>query len=117
MNELYDELETPEGERKIFTIAKARYKATKHFNHIKHIKKEHGVVLRDLYIIIGRWKGHSDKLLNECNPMSFVGQRVPREGLPQGISRNEVKVAISRMKKGNTTIMGGIPEEVWECLG
>ena len=29
MNELYEELETPEGERKIFRIAKARDKATK----------------------------------------------------------------------------------------
>ena len=64
MNELYEELETPEGERKIFTIAKARYKATKHFNHMKHINNELCVVLRYLDINIGRWKGHSDKLLN-----------------------------------------------------
>ena len=31
MNELYEELETPEGERNICGIAKARYKATKDF--------------------------------------------------------------------------------------
>ena len=48
MNELYEELETPEGERKIFRIAKARDKATKDFSHMKQIKNEHGVVLRDL---------------------------------------------------------------------
>ena len=35
MNELYEELETPEGERKIFRIAKARDKATKDLSHMK----------------------------------------------------------------------------------
>ena len=64
MNELYEELETPEGERKIFRIAKARDKASKDFSHMKQIKNEHGVILRDLDMIIGRWKGYFDKLLN-----------------------------------------------------
>ena len=45
INELYEELETPEGERKIFRLAKARDKATKDFSHMKQIKNEHGVVL------------------------------------------------------------------------
>ena len=49
------ELETPEGERKIFRIAKARDKATKDFSHMKQIKNEHGVVLRDLDMIIVSW--------------------------------------------------------------
>ena len=47
MNELYEELETPEGERKLVRIAKARDKASKDFSHMKQIKNEHGVILRD----------------------------------------------------------------------
>ena len=35
MNELYEELETPEGERKIFRIAKSRDKASDDFSHMK----------------------------------------------------------------------------------
>ena len=35
---------------------------------MKQIKNEHGVILRDLDMIIGRWKGSFDKLLNEENP-------------------------------------------------
>ena len=50
MNELYEELETPEGERRIFRIAKVRDKATKDFSRMKHIKNDHGVVLRDLVL-------------------------------------------------------------------
>ena len=42
---------------------------------------------------------------------------MPNDGLIQGISRNEVNLAISRMNKGNTTGMGGMPVKVWTCLG
>ena len=95
----------------------SRDKATKDFSHMKQIKNEHGVVLRDLDMIIGRWKGYFDKLLNEENPRSIFDDGVPNEGLTQGISRDEVKVAISRMKNGKATGMDGIPVEVWKCLG
>ena len=40
-------------------------------------------------MIIGRWKGYFDKLLNEENPRSIFDD---------GISRDEVKVAISRIR-------------------
>ena len=68
MNELYEELETPEGEKTIFRIAKARDKTSKNFSNMKQIKDEHGVVLKDLDMIIGRLKGYFYKLLNEENP-------------------------------------------------
>ena len=112
MNELYEELETPEGERKIFRIAKARDKATKDFSHMKHIKNENVVVLKDLDMIIGSWQGYVDKLLNVENPRSIFYDGVPNEGLTQGISRDEVKVGISRMKNGKATVMDWITAEV-----
>ena len=55
MNELYEELETPEGERKISRIAKA-----KDFAKNNQIKDEQRVVLRDLDSILGRWNGVFD---------------------------------------------------------
>ena len=51
MNELYEELETPEGERKLSRIAKAN-----DFTKNKQIKDEQRVVLGDLDRIMGRWK-------------------------------------------------------------
>ena len=42
---------------------------------------------------------------------------MPDDGLTQGIGRNEVKITLSRMKKGETTEMDGIPEDVRMCLG
>ena len=66
---------------------------------MKQIKNEDGVVLRELDMIIGRWKGYFDQLLNEENPRSVFEDGLSNEGLTQGISRNEVRVPISRMKK------------------
>ena len=59
MNELYEELETPEGERKISRIAKA-----KDFTKNNQIKEEHRVLLMDVDRILGRGKGYFDNLLN-----------------------------------------------------
>ena len=53
------------------------------------IKNGHGVVLRDLDMIIRKWKGYFDNLLNEENPRYIFGDGVPNEGLTQGISRND----------------------------
>ena len=75
-------------------MAKARDKATTDFTHMKQIKNEHSVVLRDLDMVIGRWKGYFDKLLSEENHRSICDDGVPNQGLTQGIRRNEVKVAI-----------------------
>ena len=53
---------------------------------MKQIKNEHGVILRDLDMIIGRWKGYFDKLLNEENPRHRLrdggsgGQLTPQFG-------------------------------------
>ena len=65
MNELYEELETPESERNIYRIAKA-----KDFTKNNQIMDEQRVVLRDMYRIMGRWKGYFDKLLNGENHRS-----------------------------------------------
>ena len=90
MMELYEELETPQGERKISRIAKAGDKITKGFTKKNKIKDEQRVVLRDLDRIMGRWKGYFDKLLNEENHWSVSCEDgVPNDGLTQGISKKK----------------------------
>ena len=90
---------------------------TKDFIKNHKIKDEQRAVLRDLDMIMRRWKGCFDKLLNEENHMSVFEDEVPTDGLTNGINRNEVKVTLSGMKKGKTTGTYGIPVEVWRCLG
>ena len=78
MNKLYEEMETPQGERKISRIAKA-----KDFTKNNQIKDEQRVVLRDLDRIMGRWKGYFDKLLNGENHRFDSEDGVTNNGLTQ----------------------------------
>ena len=78
MNELYEELETPAGKRKISRIAKA-----KDFTKNNQTKDEQRLVLRDLDRIMERWKGYFDKLLNGENHRFESEDGVPNDGLTQ----------------------------------
>ena len=80
MDEVYKELETPEGERKIYRIAKVRDKSAKHFSQIRHIKDEQGVVLWEHDQIIERWKAYFGKLLNEENPRTILAMECETKG-------------------------------------
>ena len=117
IDEVYKELETPAGERKIYRIAKARDKFAKYFTQIRQIKDEQGVVLWEYDKIIERWKGYYGKLLNEENPMTVFGDGVPNEGLTPAINRKEVEVALKGMKHGKAMGPDGILVEVWKSLG
>ena len=75
MNELYEELETPGGERNISRIAKA-----KDFTKNNQIKDEQRVVVRDLDRIMGRWKGYFDKLLTGENRSFVFEDGEPNDG-------------------------------------
>ena len=70
---MYDNLETPEGQRNIHRIAKARNRATKDLTHIKQIKDKNGRILTREDDINIRWKEYFENLLNEENPRSMRG--------------------------------------------
>ena len=117
MDEVYKELETPEGERKIYRIAKARDKFAKDFTQIRQITDEQGVVLWEHDQISERWKGYYGKLLNEENPKTVFGDGVANEGLSPAINRKEVELALKGIKHGKAMGPDGIPVEVWNSLG
>ena len=71
---MHEDLETPEGDRKISRIAKA-----KEFTKNNQIKDEQRVILRDLDMIMGRLKGYFDKLLNGEN-RRFVSEDLATYG-------------------------------------
>ena len=117
MDGLYEELETPEGERKIFRIAKARDRATKDYTQIKQIKDGNGVVLSDQNKIKERWEGYFENLLNEENPGVVFEDGIQNQGVTPDVSRKEVKLALKKMKNGKATGPDGIPVEAWRSLG
>ena len=117
LGEVYEELETPEGEKKILEIAKARNSASKDFTQVKRIKDENGIVLADEEEIKSRWKTYFERLLNEENPRTVFEDGHANEGLCPIVTRCEVKQALKRMKNGKATGPDKIPVEVWKSLG
>ena len=73
---MYEELETPECERKISRIAKV-----KDFAKNNKIKDEQRVVLMDMDRIMGRRKGYFGKLMNGENCRLVFEDGVPNVGL------------------------------------
>ena len=79
-DEIYGELETLQGQKKLFQLAKQRNKASKDLTQIKQMKDEQGHVLVQTDDIKKRWKEYFERLLNEENPRTVVGDGLPNKG-------------------------------------
>ena len=111
--EMCEELETIEGQKKVYKIAKARDRKSKDFTHIKRMKDQRGNVLYNENAIKDRWKNYYEKLLNEENPRIPSGDGLPSKGPTTDISRAEVVQAMRKMKKSKALGPDSIPIEVW----
>ena len=85
-DQLYEELNTKEGQGKIFKLAKRRNKSTKDITHIKQMKDENGITLKKESDIIVRWKQYFEKLLNEENERFVRGDGEPNQGEVIGVT-------------------------------
>ena len=111
-------METKEGEKELYRLARQRDRAGKDVQHVTVIKDENGNVMVNLEAVLKRWKEYFEKLMNEEN------NREPRtEEAEVGkeevncVNREEVKNAIRRMKKGKAVGPDELPVEVWKCMG
>ena len=116
-SELYEELETVEGQKKIYTKSKYRNKATKDISHVKQMKDGSGAVLRDEERVKKRWKEYFENLLNEEYPREQHQNGTPNQGLTIGVTRAEVECALRKMKNNKATGPDEIPVEAWRALG
>ena len=115
--EMYDNLESREGQKKIYSLAKSRNKATKDINKVKQIRRTDGTVIRKHEDIQRRWKEYFERLLNEENERLIHEDGQPNEGATGGVERAEVVRALAKMKNGKAMGPDGIPVEVWKVLG
>ncbi|KAK3530194.1 hypothetical protein QTP86_018067 [Hemibagrus guttatus] len=117
-DELYSRLDTREGQKDLYRLARQRDRDGKDVQQVRVIKDRDGRVLTSEESVQRRWKEYFEELMNEENErekrvegVNSVEQKVDK------IRKDEVRKALKRMKSGKAVGPDDIPVEVWKCLG
>ncbi|KAK3505658.1 hypothetical protein QTP70_020899, partial [Hemibagrus guttatus] len=117
-DELYTRLDTREGEKDLYRLARQRDRDGKDVQQVRVIKDRDRRVLTSEEGVQRRWKEYFEELMNEENErekrvegVNSVEQKVDK------IGKDEVRKALKRMKSGKAVGPDDIPVEVWKCLG
>ncbi|KAM1611225.1 hypothetical protein TB2_000020 [Malus domestica] len=122
-DDMYKRLDTKEGELDIYKLARAREKKTRDLNQVMCIKDEDGKVLATENAVKDRWKGYFHNLFNEGHERSAsLGELSNLEecrnySFYRRIRKEEVVVALKKMKHRKAIGPDDIPIEVWKVLG
>ena len=117
-DELYERLDSKEGEKEMYRLAKQRDRAGKDVQHVRVIKDRNENVLTSEERVRERWKEYFEELMNEENDRErrVEGIEIVEQDIAR-ISKDEVRKALNRMKKGKAVGPDDIPVEVWKCIG
>ena len=117
-DELYEGLDTKEGEKTLYRLARQRHQAGKDVQQVRMMKDKDGNVMTDEESVLRMWKEYYMGLMNEENERErreTDGERVNLE--VESVSKEEVMENMQRMKNGKAVGPDDIPVEVWKCLG
>ncbi|KAK3536844.1 hypothetical protein QTP86_027040, partial [Hemibagrus guttatus] len=116
-DELYTRLDTREGEKDLYRLARQRDRDGKDVQQVRVIKDRDGRVLTSEQSVQRRWKEYFEELMNEENErekgvegVKSVEQKVNK------IRKDEVRKTLKRMKSGKAVGPDDIPVEVWKCV-
>ena len=115
---LYEELDTKEGEKTLYRLARQRHQAGKDVQQVRMMKDKDENVMTDEESVLRIWKEYYMGLMNEENERERrenEGERVNLE--VDSISKEEVRENMQRMKNGKAVGPDDIPVQVWKCLG
>ena len=124
-DDLYARLETKQGEKKLYRLARQRDRAGKDVQHVMVIKDKNGNVMVNSEAVLKRWKEYFEKLMSEENnrePRTEEAEVVKEEVFTSCdyerycVGREEVKNALRRIKKGKAVGPNELPVEVWKCM-
>ena len=109
---LYARLETKEGEKEWYRLARQRDRAGKDVQHVRVIKDENVNVMVNSEALLKRWKEYFEKLMNEENNRDFRTEETKVINEEVNCISKEVKNALRRMKKGKAVGPDELPVEV-----
>ena len=115
--ERYDKMGTEEGEGMIYKVAKQMASSRRDIGEVNVIKDQTREMLIDEVKIKERWREYFSNLLNVENAREQLGEVPAVEGPVHEISREEVKNAIKRMKKGKSPGCSGLPIDLIKHIG
>ena len=117
-DELYKRLNTKEGEKDLYRLARQKNRAEKDVQQVRAIKDADGEVLTNEESVLRRWKEYFEKLMNEENVRESRLDSVEKVNRKvRKISKDEVRSAMKRMKSGKAVGPDDIPVEAWRSLG
>jgi hypothetical protein len=118
---LYQRLDTKEGEKDIYRMAKSRERKIRDIIQVKCIKDATERLLTKNEDIKNRWREYFNKLFNEDSGSSSIELDISSYDLNRQfvhrIQESEIKDALKRMKGDKAMGPDGIPIEVWRTLG
>ena len=116
--ELYDNLGTGKGEKRILKIAKQRERKRRDVEKVKWVKDEQGSVIVEEGKIRERWEQYFCTLMNEgaVGSDEQMKETVLRRGVKE-VTVEELERALRNMKRGKAVGPDEIPVEVWRLMG
>ena len=66
-DKLYQELDSKEGERTLYRLARQRHQSGKDVHQVRMVKDKDGKVMTDEESVLIIWKGYYKRLMNEEN--------------------------------------------------
>ena len=112
-DELYEGLDTKEGEKTLYRLSRQRHQAGKDVQQVRMMKDKDGNVMTDEESVLRMWKEYYMGLMNEENERErreIDGERVNLE--VESVSKEEVMEKMQRMKNGKAVGPHDIPVEV-----
>ena len=110
---LYEKLDTREGEREIYRLVKSRHRKAEDIQRFYGINNESGELLINSEKVRERWRNYFEKISSEEFPHPPIPSTSPVEGPIREIDINEVEEALKKMKLGKATGPDDIPVEFW----
>ena len=115
--EWYNKLETYEGEKNIYKIARHRPRQKKYIIQVTTIRDKQGRLLVEGKQIRNRRKEHFNELLNVENDRGELKDVQMIEGPVMMATVSEVQTAIKEIKKGKAAGSSGINGDMFKTLG
>lgn len=111
--ELYDKLDTRDGERCIYRLAKQRHRKTEDIEKFCGINDHNGNLLSNTFQVTERWRTYFQEISTKEFPHPPIPDSAPVAGPVRSIDKSEVADALQKMRPGKATGPDDMAVEVW----